>query len=110
MSDKLGAQSLDRRVLVVDDDVDLAESLQEIFFMSRGIPRIAHNIVGATSAASALNPHVAIDRRQPRAGEWPHPDHDAERRVPGILCVVITARGEVEHAVEALGAAPSTIS
>ena len=103
MSDaKLGAQSMDRRVLVVDDDVDLAESLQEIL-QSRGYTAaIAHSIVGATSAARRPESTRSDHRRQPRAREWPHLITTLKDAFPGILCVVITARGEVEHAVEAL--------
>ena len=103
MSDaKLGAQSMDRRVLVVDDDVDLAESLQEIL-QSRGYTAaIAHNIVGATSAASALNPHVAIIDVNLGRENGLTLITTLKDAFPGILCVVITARGEVEHAVEAL--------
>ena len=103
MSDaKLGAQTMDRRVLVVDDDVDLAESLQEIL-QSRGYTAaIAHNIVGATSAASALNPHVAIIDVNLGRENGLTLITTLKDAFPAILCVVITARGEVEHAVEAL--------
>jgi signal transduction histidine kinase len=103
MSDaKLGAQSMDRRVLVVDDDVDLAESLQEIL-QSRGYTAaIAHSIVGATSAANALNPHVAIIDVNLGRENGLTLITTLKDAFPGILCVVITARGEVEHAVEAL--------
>jgi signal transduction histidine kinase len=93
---------MDRRVLVVDDDVDLAESLQEIL-QSRGYTAaIAHSIVGATSAANALNPHVAIIDVNLGRENGLTLITTLKDAFPGILCVVITARGEVEHAVEAL--------
>jgi signal transduction histidine kinase len=103
MSDaKLGAQTMDRRVLVVDDDVDLAESLQEIL-QSRGYTAdIAHNIVDATRAASALIPHVAIIDVNLGRENGLTLITTLKDAFPDILCVVITARAEVEHAVEAL--------
>jgi signal transduction histidine kinase len=103
MSDaKLGAQSMDRRVLVVDDDVDLAESLQEILQSRRYTAAIAHNIVDATRAASALIPHVAIIDVNLGRENGLTLITTLKDAFPDILCVVITARGEVEHAVEAL--------
>lgn len=95
-------QVTNRRILIVDDDVDLAESLQEVL-QSRGYTTaVAHTIAGAESAAKALLPQVAIlDVNLGRENgltlittlKETHPD---------ILCVMITARAEVEHAIDAL--------
>ena len=91
-----------RRVLVVDDDVDLAESLQEIL-ESRGYKAaIAHDVTNAESAAKALLPQVAlldVNLGRENGLTLITTLRDA---YPGILCIVITARAEVEHAIEAL--------
>ena len=92
----------DRRVLVVDDDVDLAESLQEIL-ASRGYnAAVAHTIAGAESAAKALIPQVAIIDVNLGRENGLTLITTLKEAFPDIVCVVITARAEVEHAIEAL--------
>jgi signal transduction histidine kinase len=91
-----------RRVLVIDDDVDLAESLQEIL-ASRGYNvAVAHTIAGAEDAARALLPQVAIIDVNLGRENGLTLITTLKESFPDILCVVITARAEVEHAIEAL--------
>ena len=91
-----------RRVLVIDDDVDLAELLQEIL-ASRGYnAAVAHTIAGAEDAANALLPQVAIIDVNLGRENGLTLITTLKEAFPDILCVVITARAEVEHAIEAL--------
>jgi len=97
-----GQEAVGRRVLIVDDDVDLAESLQEIL-VSRGYEAVvAHTIASAGDAAKALVPQVAlIDVNLGRENGLTLIT-TLKEAFPDILCVVITARAEVEHAIDAL--------
>ena len=97
-----GQEAVGRRVLIVDDDVDLAESLQEIL-VSRGYEAVvAHTIASAGEAAKALVPQVAlIDVNLGRENGLTLIT-TLKEAFPDILCVVITARAEVEHAIDAL--------
>lgn len=99
---RTGQDITDRRVLVVDDDIDLAESLQEIL-ASRGYSAaVAHTIAGAEDAARALIPQVAIIDVNLGRENGLTLITTLKEAFPDILCVVITARAEVEHAIEAL--------
>jgi signal transduction histidine kinase len=91
-----------RRVLVVDDDVDLAESLQEILASRGYAAAVAHNIAGAEAAAKALSPQVAILDVNLGRENGLTLITTLKEAYPDILCVIITARAEVEHAIEAL--------
>lgn len=92
----------DRRVLIVDDDVDLAESLQEIL-ESRGYTvASASDLSSARQAANALTPHVAILDVNLGQENGLTLITTLKEMDPNILCVMITARAEVEHAIEAL--------
>jgi signal transduction histidine kinase len=95
-------QGASRRVLIVDDDVDLAESLQEILESRGYTAAIAHSIAGAESAARTLVPHVAILDVNLGRENGLTLITTLREAYPDILCVMITARAEVEHAIEAL--------
>ena len=97
-----GQQGSSRRVLIVDDDVDLAESLQEILESRGYAAAIAHTIAGAESAAKALVPQVAILDVNLGRENGLTLITTLRDAYPDILCVMITARAEVEHAIEAL--------
>jgi len=95
-------QVTNRRVLIVDDDVDLAESLQEIL-QSRGYTTaVAHTIAGAKGAAKALLPQVAILDVNLGRENGLTLITTLKEAYPDVLCVMITARAEVEHAIDAL--------
>jgi signal transduction histidine kinase len=97
-----GPQGGNRRVLVVDDDVDLAESLHEVLASRGYTAAVAHTIAGAETAAKALIPHVAILDVNLGRENGLTLITTLKESFPDILCVVITARAEVEHAIEAL--------
>jgi signal transduction histidine kinase len=92
----------DRRVLVVDDDVDLAESLKEILESRGYTTATAHNVGGAQDAAKALMPNVALLDVNLGRESGLALITTLKEMLPNVLCVMITARAEVGHAIEAL--------
>jgi signal transduction histidine kinase len=93
---------VDRRVLVVDDDVDLAESLQDILERRDYKVAVAHDIAGAQATAKTFEPDVALlDVNLGRENGLTLITTLKELH-PDIVCVVITARADVEHAIDAI--------
>jgi signal transduction histidine kinase len=92
----------DRRILVVDDDIDLAESLQEVL-ESRGYgAAIAHDAAAAQAAAGTFEPHVALVDVNLGHENGLALITTLKSLIPDIVCVVITARSDVEHAIDAI--------
>ena len=92
----------ERRVLIVDDDIDLAESLQEILESRDYKVAIAHDFTGAEKSAAMLRPHVALIDVNLGAENGLALITSLKAIVPGILCVMITARTEIENSIDAL--------
>ena len=90
------------RVLIVDDDIDLAESLQEILEGRGYISAVAHDIAGAHKAAAALMPQVAILDINLGSENGLSLITTLKEAFPDLLSVVITARAEMEHSIETL--------
>src|SRR5215475_4543087 len=91
-----------RRVLIVDDDVDLVESLQEVL-ESRGYDVAgAGNIADAIDTARAFAPQVAmLDVNLGRENGLTLIT-TLKDLLPETLCVVISARSDFEYAIDAL--------
>jgi signal transduction histidine kinase len=94
--------AMDRRVLIVDDDVDLAESLQDILESREYQVAVAHNIAGAQGIAEALRPNVALLDVNLGRENGLTLITTLKEVLPDIVCVVITARSDVEHAIDAI--------
>jgi signal transduction histidine kinase/FixJ family two-component response regulator len=77
-----------RRVLIVDDDVDFADSL--------------HDILDALSAAETFVPHVAL--LDIRLGQTNGLDllTALKQKHPDLLCVIMTAYANIETVIKAL--------
>jgi signal transduction histidine kinase len=91
-----------RRVLIVDDDVDLAESLQDVLRACNYEVAIAHDSARAIEAAAAFEPQVAmldVNLGQERGLSLMEV---LKQRTPRLPCVVISARAEFDIAIEAL--------
>ena len=91
-----------RRLLIVDDDVDFAESLADIL-EPRGYELVlAHTADGALQAIDEFDAEVALlDIRLDRSnGIELIPRLKAVR--PNILCLAMTAYAAIENAIEAL--------
>jgi signal transduction histidine kinase len=91
-----------RRVLIVDDDHDLAESLADILVPRGYQVDIANSVRQVREICHDFNPQVALlDIRLGR-------DNGLDvvgilkQRNPDVICVMVTAYAEMETAVEAL--------
>lgn len=91
-----------RRVLIVDDDADLAESLAEILLSRDYEVATAEGPETALEALEYFPAEVAlIDVRLGRASGIELMGRLRARR-PGLLCVLMTAYADTESAIEAL--------
>ncbi|MBN1217818.1 MAG: response regulator [Anaerolineae bacterium] len=91
-----------RRVLIVDDDIDFADSLQDILEAEDYLTKISNNISDALSEAKTFAPHVAL--LDVRLGQTSGLDllTALKQKYPHLLCLIITAYANVESAVRAL--------
>jgi signal transduction histidine kinase len=91
-----------RRVLIVDDDLDFAESLADILDASGYLPSLASGAEAALTLIKASAPSVALVDL--RLGFTSGMDLlvrlSAER--PNLICVVMTAHADAQSAIEAL--------
>jgi signal transduction histidine kinase len=95
-------RAADRRVLIVDDDVDLAESLQEVLESRGYVVASAGNIADAVDVARAFAPQVAmLDVNLGRENGLTLIT-TLKELLPETLCVVISARSDFEYAIDAL--------
>jgi signal transduction histidine kinase len=92
----------DRRVLIVDDDFDLAESLREVLEGRDYKVAVAHDIATAQEVTKALEPHVALLDVNLGRENGLTLITILKDILPDIVCVVITARADVEHAIDAI--------
>ena len=90
-----------RRVLIVDDDVDFAESLLDILAENYQI-ETSNNANDALSAAKTFAPHVAL--LDMRIGQSNGLDllSTLHQQYPELLCIIMTAYANVETAIKAL--------
>ncbi len=97
-----GTPLRERRVLIVDDDVDLAESLRDILESRDYKVAVAHDIAGAQDIANAMEPDVALLDVNLGRENGLTLITTLREAFPNIICVVITARAEVENAIDAI--------
>lgn len=91
-----------RRLLVVEDDADFAESLAQVLALRGFEMRLAREPGELTEALAGFSPEVALV--DVRLGRYSGLDLIGELtvRCPGILTVVMTAHGVLNTAVQAL--------
>jgi PAS domain S-box-containing protein len=91
-----------RRVLIVDDDVDFADSLQDILEAENYLIEIANNTNDALSAAESFGPQVVL--LDIRLGQTDGLDllTMLKQKQPHLLCIIMTAYANVETAIKAL--------
>jgi len=91
-----------RRVLIVDDDIDFADSLHDILEAEDYLTKIANNIGDALSSAQTFMPHVVL--LDIRLGQASGLDLliELKQRFPHLLCIIMTAYANVETAIRAL--------
>jgi PAS domain S-box-containing protein/putative nucleotidyltransferase with HDIG domain len=94
----------ERRVLVVDDDVDFADSLKEMLESEQYEVVTAHSIPEALAAAEASHPQVALlDLRLQGGGGDGLALLGALKKVdPFLPVIILTAFADIETAIKAL--------
>lgn len=92
----------EKRILIVDDDVDFADSIVEILEMRSYMTSVINKENGIAELLEDFNPHVAlIDIRLGQKSGIALIEQMKEIR-PAILCVMVTAYASVETALEAI--------
>ncbi|MBN1440936.1 MAG: response regulator [Anaerolineales bacterium] len=94
----------ERRVLIVDDDVDFADSLNDMLAAEEYTVAVAHAADEALAAVETFDPQVALlDLRLP-AGEGDGLDLLAalKQKKPGLLGIVVTAYADTDTVIKAL--------
>jgi PAS domain S-box-containing protein/putative nucleotidyltransferase with HDIG domain len=93
-----------RRVLIVDDDVDFAESLNDMLLAEAYAVRVAHTANDALSEADAFAPQVALlDIRLPMgSGDGLDLLSALKQKHPEMLGIIITAYADADTAIKAL--------
>ncbi len=91
-----------RRVLIVDDDIDFADSLHDILEAENYLIEIANNTDDALSSTQTFTPHVAL--LDVRLGQANGLDllTGLRQQYPHLLCIIMTAYANVETAIRAL--------
>lgn len=100
--DRAPVSDADRRILVVDDDEDFADTMVQLLQMHGFEVETAHSIAAARRLLTAFTPRVAlIDIRM---GDGSGLDLATEIKTAhsGISCVMMTAYASVDTAVTAL--------
>lgn len=90
------------KVLIVDDDIDLAEAMEDILISLGYETRVTHNAKNTLAIVDEYQPDVALldNRLGADSGVELLADLKAER--PDLICLIITAYAEAESAIEAL--------
>ncbi|MGB7537868.1 MAG: HD domain-containing phosphohydrolase [Anaerolineales bacterium] len=94
----------ERRVLIVDDDVDFAESLNDMLLAEAYAVRVAHNAHDALTEADAFDPQVALlDIRLPLgSGDGLDLLAALKQKHPDMLGIIVTAYADADTAIKAL--------
>jgi len=94
----------DRRVLIVDDDVDFADSLHDMLSAENYRVEVAHNAFDAVAAAETFAPQVALldIRLQMGSGDGLDLLAALKQKNPDLLGIIVTAYADIETAIKAL--------
>ena len=91
-----------RRVLIVDDDHDFADSLETLLGLEGYVTSVAYSAQGARAAIDDFDAQVAV--LDYRLGQKTGVELASvlKRRRPGLVCILATAFADLDTAVEAL--------
>ncbi|MFQ5672850.1 MAG: carbonic anhydrase [Nitrospinales bacterium] len=92
----------DRRVLIVDDDHDVAESLAGVLKLQGYTTSLAHSEEGALTAIKQFDAQVALLDIRLGSANGIDLISQVKKIRPGILCVMITGFGSIDTAIRAL--------
>ncbi|HZS83166.1 MAG TPA: ATP-binding protein [Stellaceae bacterium] len=91
-----------RRVLIVDDDVDFAESLSDILTPHGYTIAMAATPAEAHEALRHFDPQVALVDVRLGTTNGARLISDLKRSLPALTCIMMTAHAEIGSAIEAL--------
>ncbi len=97
-----GAWEGERRVLIVDDDVDFTESLADLLTLDDCAIAVAHDPDQAIAVAAAFDPQVALIDVQLGAKTGLDVITLLRQRHLDIICVLITAHATIDTTIKAL--------
>jgi PAS domain S-box-containing protein len=97
----------EKRVLVVDDDIDFAESLSDALSLHGFEVKTANNAAAAKEKVELWNPQVAVVDNQLGATRGVDLIPQLKERSPQIMCVMITAYSVIDAAIRSLKAGAS---
>jgi PAS domain S-box-containing protein len=94
----------ERRVLIVDDDADFADSLNDMLLSEKYRVAAAHNAAEALEIADRFDPQVALLDIRLQAGSGDGLDLLAALKAkhPDLLGIVVTAYADIDTAVKAI--------
>jgi len=97
----------EKRVLVVDDDIDFADSLSDALSLHGFEVKTANNATAAKEEVELWNPQVAVVDNQLGATRGVDLIPQLKERSPQIICVMITAYSVIDAAIKSLKAGAS---
>jgi signal transduction histidine kinase len=90
------------KVLIVDDDIDLAEAMEDILVSLGYETRVTHDAKGTLELIETFEPDVALLDNRLGADSGVALLADLKELRPNLICLIITAYAEAESAIEAL--------
>jgi PAS domain S-box-containing protein len=94
----------ERRVLIVDDDVDFADSLNDMLLAENYRVAVAHSAAEALEAADRFSPQVALldVRLQMGSGDGLDLLASLKEKHPDLLGIIVTAYADIDTAIKAV--------
>jgi PAS domain S-box-containing protein len=94
----------ERRVLIVDDDVDFADSLSDMLLAENYRVAVAHSAAEAMAAAERFEPQVALldIRLQMGSGDGLDLLASLKEKQPALLGILVTAYADIDTAIKAV--------
>jgi PAS domain S-box-containing protein len=94
----------ERRVLIVDDDVDFADSLSDMLLAENYRVAVAHSAAEAVAAAGRFDPQIALldIRLQMGSGDGLDLLAALKEKHPGLLGIIVTAYADIDTAIKAV--------
>jgi PAS domain S-box-containing protein len=94
----------ERRVLIVDDDVDFADSLNDMLLAEKYLVAVARSASEALTAAEEFAPQVALldIRLQMGSGDGLDLLASLKEKHPDLLGIIVTAYADIDTAIKAV--------
>jgi len=93
---------LEKRVLIVDDDRDFADSMCEMLELEGYTVKTAYSIKDGERAAAAFLPHAALIDIRFDIGSGLNLLRFFNKQYPEIFCIMVTGHASIESAIKAV--------